>query len=210
MTYRHQNPLSQGVAGGSAEWPPTLQAFSQVMHPQTFGLLVALPACPLGSTLLFPLLPSAGLKKAVTSLQTSWERLLAATWVMETIPVPPGTALANNRPSCSPHSKPFPPPLRDPFPLSRCVWGEGAAGTLLVSHPLLFHTISVFRDFSVASSAVLMCVKKTNQPEKGGLPAGLCSLIQLEFRDESGSGEQPQKGIKRGLLSSAFRKFMLF
>jgi len=39
-----------------------------------------------------------------------------------------------------------------------------------------------------------MCFKKTNRPENG-LPAGLYSLIQLEFRDESGGGEQPHEGV---------------
>lgn len=84
-----KSPVLGGGVGGSAEWPPILRSFSRAMHPQALRHLDALPACPLGSPLGSPLpppFPSDGLKKAVTSLQTSWERLLTATWVMETIP----------------------------------------------------------------------------------------------------------------------------
>lgn len=68
-----------------------------------------------------------------------------------------------------------------------------------VPPPGFSHSVSVLHDFGVASSTVLMCVKKMNRPERG-LPAGSYSVIQLEFRDESGSGEQPREGITRGLL----------
>jgi len=146
------------VLSGSAEWPPTLWSFSQVMHPQALRHLDSLPVYLLGSALFFPLFPSAGLKKAVTSLQTSWERLSAATWVMEAIPVSLGNSSSKHLSKILSCSKPFLSPAKGSFP-SLLLWGGGCHPACVPPH-VFFHTQFLFCMISAWPGVRFLCVSR--------------------------------------------------
>lgn len=93
----------------------------------------------------------------MTSLQTSWERLLAATVGDGNHPHSPGNSSGKRPSETLTRSKPFPFPAKGPFP---SLLLRGGAVALLVSHLLVFHTQFLFCMISAWPGVRFLCVSR--------------------------------------------------
>lgn len=155
-----QAPKSTCPRGGG--WlcrvpPPTLRSFSRVMHPCALGHLDALPACPPGSTLVFPLILIRWAKKSHDLPADLVGKALAATVGDGNHPRSPGNSSGKHPSEMLTHSEPFPFPAKGPFP---SLLLRGGAVALLVSHPLVFHTQFLFCMISAWPGVRFLCVSR--------------------------------------------------